>query len=283
MELPHLGKNCALKQCNQLDFLPVKCDACFETFCLEHYQYDKHTCEKARNKNVQVPVCPLCSEPVPAGRGQGNLSPDVVVSQHIDQYCTQNNLMKQPPQKPKSNLQSCNFKSCKQKDLIYLECLDCKSKFCIKHRHPTDHQCTGPPSRAANLAQNWNSFKGSCSTSATSSFEVLKSKAQQISKSGQAALNRLGQSRNSRQQPQAGTSGTNQIVNSLQGNMTESEALAMALNASKLNGQLPPETSDNQQQHDEDLALARALHESQLMATRNANSRAQSKDTCVLS
>lgn len=280
MELPHLGQNCALRECNQLDFLPVKCDACSKVFCVRHYQYDHHNCENARNRNVQVPVCPLCSKPVVSKR---NELPDVAVSQHIDQYCTQNGRLK--VEKPKSNLQSCSFKSCKQKDVIYLECKDCHSKFCIKHRHPSDHSCVRPV--ASNFADNWHSFKGSCSSNANNSFAMIKNKAQQISRSGQAALNRIANSAAS----SSGSSGqrarpSNQAVNNLQGNLSEQEALAIALNESKVANSrttaaapIPPEAAF-QNHEEEDLALARAIHQSQLEARRSGQA---NKDTCVLS
>lgn len=275
MELPHLGQNCALRECNQLDFLPVKCDACAQVFCLRHYKYDTHNCEKAKNKDIQVPVCPLCSQPVNSKR---NELPDIAVSQHIDQYCKQNDKIKNQIKKPKTNLQACDFKSCKQKDLIYLECKDCRLKFCIKHRHPSDHSCSGP-AFAANLTDNWKSFKGSCSSGATSSFEQIKRTAQQISKSGQAALNRLATN-----QSNSSSSSSNRgqpVVRSLQGNISEQEALAIALSESKLNNRHVNGTS---QQEDEDQALARAIHESQMEANRqNHNTQAALKDSCVLS
>lgn len=264
MELPHIGENCALKECNRLDFLPVKCDACAGIFCLEHYQYENHSCQKAKSKNVQVPICPLCSEPVAS---RANQLPDLAVSQHIDQYCKRNELIKNRI-KPKTDLQSCSFKSCRQKDLIYLECNDCKSKYCIKHRHPTDHQCSGP-SVHANLVNNWQSFKGSCSNGASTSYELIKNKAQQLSKSGQAALNRMAQKKTANKDPRLAAS-------ELQGGLSEQEALAIALNNSKQTNQ---QSGRNQEQENEDLALARAIHESQV----SARNRPGQKDTCVLS
>lgn len=279
MELPHLGKNCALRECNQLDFLPVKCDACSEIYCVRHYQYDNHNCEKAKNRDAQVPVCPLCSEPVVSKR---NELPDVAVSQHIDQYCKLNDRLK--AQKPKSNLQACSFKSCKQKDLIYLECKDCRSKFCIKHRHPSDHLCVGP-SMVSNISDNWKSFKSSCSNNASSSIAMIKNKAQQTSKSGQAALNRIANSiatsSSGRQRNQCSPS---QAVNSLQGNLSEQEALAIALNESKsVNSSGTTTGALSQQQQEEDLALARAIHESELEARRRNGQANNTKDSCIVS
>ena len=56
MELPHLGKQCSEKTCRQLDFLPMKCDACSEIFCTDHLQYDDHSCTSSYKKNIQVMV-----------------------------------------------------------------------------------------------------------------------------------------------------------------------------------------------------------------------------------
>lgn len=282
MELPHLGKNCALRECNQLDFLPIKCDACSEIYCIRHYQYDNHNCERAKNRDVQVPVCPLCSEPVVSKR---NELPDEAVSQHIDQFCRLNDKLKAP--KPKSNLQSCSFKSCKQKDLIYLECKDCRSKFCIKHRHPSDHSCVGP-SVASNISDNWRSFKSSCSNNASSSFAMIKNKAHQTSKSGQAALNRIASgiasSSSGRQRNQCLP---NQTASRLQGNLSEQEALEIVINESKRSNDRATGISNasgalSQQQQEEDLALARAIHESELEARRRNGQANSTKDSCIV-
>ena len=56
MELPHLGKHCSEKSCRQLDFLPMKCDACSEIFCKDHLQYDDHSCRSSYKKNIQVTI-----------------------------------------------------------------------------------------------------------------------------------------------------------------------------------------------------------------------------------
>lgn len=286
MELPHLGRNCALRECNQLDFLPVKCDACLEVFCVRHYQYESHNCRKAQNRDVQVPACPLCSEPVV---GKRNELPDVAVSQHIDQFCRQNEALVKNRRlsRPKTNLQACTFRSCKQKDLIFLECTDCRAKFCIKHRHPSDHSCVGP-SMTSNLAGNWQSFKGSCSSSASNNYELIKNKAQQISKSGQAALNRLVKStadNSNHSGPNSSTilSTSNHAVANLQGNLSEQEALAIALSESRGGSSNPRYGATASDPHDEeDPALARALRESRQEALRRGQA-SSSKDSCTLS
>ena len=64
-----IGRNCAVKSCRQLDFLPFTCDACHEVYCLEHRQYQSHSCTKAGQKETTAIVCPLCAKAI-------KLSPD---------------------------------------------------------------------------------------------------------------------------------------------------------------------------------------------------------------
>ncbi|CAF2740266.1 AN1-type zinc finger protein 2A,AN1-type zinc finger protein 2B [Lepeophtheirus salmonis] len=81
MEFSELGAHCGEKSCRQLDFLPMKCDACSKLFCSDHLFYESHTCPQSYTKDVQVPVCPLCNNPVPTPRGS---SPDSQVLAHME-------------------------------------------------------------------------------------------------------------------------------------------------------------------------------------------------------
>lgn len=283
MELPHLGQHCALSECNRLDFLPVKCDCCKQVYCLHHYQYDKHQCKDAGHRtNNQVPVCPLCSQPVV---GRRNEMPDIAMSQHIDIYCSGNELIKGKRQKIKTNLQACSFRSCKQKDLIYIECTDCMHKFCVKHRHPNDHQCVKPTRSTImsnQLSNNWNTFKGSCSSSANSGFEVIKNTARQINRSGQAAIDRITNNRNN-DRAASSSRPANTLVADIQGNLSEQEALAIAIADSKSHQNGAPTSQTPSTEEEESLALARALHESQLDARRRQTANSQAKESCILS
>uniref|UniRef100_T1J3X9 RNA helicase n=1 Tax=Strigamia maritima TaxID=126957 RepID=T1J3X9_STRMM len=127
MELPHLGQHCSEVTCNLLDFLPMKCDACDGIFCKDHLKYSCHNCQSIYKKDRQVPLCPLCNAPVPVNR---NELPDIKVSEHMDSDCRSN------PQKKK-----CSATGCKKKELIPLKCDNCKQNYCLKHRHPHDHNC----------------------------------------------------------------------------------------------------------------------------------------------
>ncbi|XP_065158478.1 AN1-type zinc finger protein 2A-like [Atheta coriaria] len=136
MELPHIGKQCTAKFCNKLDFLPITCDACKNIFCDEHYTYSGHNCPNSYLKNNQVPVCPLCNKPIPVALGQ---QPDAVVGAHIDNDCQSDPAVS----RRKVFTNRCTKKGCKNKEVIPVVCVDCKLNYCLKHRHPQDHACTG--------------------------------------------------------------------------------------------------------------------------------------------
>ncbi|XP_015177933.1 PREDICTED: AN1-type zinc finger protein 2A-like [Polistes dominula] len=136
MEFPNLGEHCSEQTCNRLDFLPLKCDACEAIFCTDHISYINHSCPSAYKKDIQVPVCPLCNNPVPQKRGD---PPDLAVSMHIDSDCQSD--VRNDRRKIFSN--KCSSKGCKVKEIVQVKCNDCGSNFCLKHRHPSDHACIG--------------------------------------------------------------------------------------------------------------------------------------------
>ncbi|KAM9125531.1 LOW QUALITY PROTEIN: AN1-type zinc finger protein 2A [Pangshura tecta] len=133
MEFPDLGKHCSEKTCKQLDFLPLKCDACEEVFCKNHITYDQHKCTSSYKKDVQVPVCPLCNTPIPVKRGE---MPDIVVGAHMED-CRYDPTQ----QKQRIFTNKCLKEGCKRKEMMKLVCNQCHGNFCIKHRHPLDHDC----------------------------------------------------------------------------------------------------------------------------------------------
>jgi predicted nucleic acid binding AN1-type Zn finger protein len=42
-----IGSHCEFPYCNQLDFLPFRCQSCGHTFCLDHRSETAHTCDRA--------------------------------------------------------------------------------------------------------------------------------------------------------------------------------------------------------------------------------------------
>lgn len=138
MEFPDLGEHCSETSCNRLDFLPLKCDACKEIFCTDHISYIAHSCPSSYKKDVQVPVCPLCNALVPSKR---NDPPDLAVSHHIDNDCKAD-----ANSRKKIFVNKCSSKGCKNKEVIPVTCSECGLNFCLKHRHPPDHDCGGKAS-----------------------------------------------------------------------------------------------------------------------------------------
>ncbi|KAI1294990.1 AN1-type zinc finger protein 2B [Halotydeus destructor] len=136
MEFPDLGQHCSITTCNRLDFLPIRCDSCSKTYCSDHYSYTSHTCPNAHTKDFQVPVCPLCSQPVAMKRGE---LPDIRVSAHIDDDCQD----VRAKQKRKNSVFSskCTKKGCKSREMVKILCTVCDKNFCLKHRHSMDHDC----------------------------------------------------------------------------------------------------------------------------------------------
>ncbi|XP_014205921.1 AN1-type zinc finger protein 2A [Copidosoma floridanum] len=185
MEFPNLGEHCFKESCNRLDFLPLKCNACKAIFCTNHISYAEHSCPKAQEKDVQVPVCPLCNVPVPSKRGD---PPDLAVGLHIDNDCKSD----YGKNRRKVFANKCSSSGCKTKEIVPVKCNDCSKNFCFKHRHPVDHKCIGKE-------------------------ESLRIKRLN-------ALSKTNQNSNS------GNSSNN--FRNLQGQMSEDEALARALQAS---------------------------------------------------
>ncbi|CAN8033167.1 unnamed protein product [Ixodes persulcatus] len=223
MEFPELGQHCSESSCNKLDFLPMKCDACKKIFCMSHFHYVQHNCLVGVAKDVQVPVCPLCNRPVPSKRGD---PPDVAVSSHIDRECRSDPALA----KRKAFTNRCSMKGCKQKELVPVLCGQCNLNHCLKHRHPDDHSCTGrglSPSGAAAMAR-----------------------LQHRTTSSPAAQMMYRRTRATTQRPPASPQRPCTVDEScvgasvLQGNLTEDEALALALQQSLYEAEFPEDGSD---------------------------------------
>lgn len=246
----------------------MKCDACSLILCKDHLQYDTHSCAGLYKKNIQVPVCPLCSQPIPVSRGS---VPDHAVSQHIENNC-------ETRKKAKVFSNKCNKAKCKKKELVPCICDGCKLNFCLTHRHPADHSCEGPQAargRAAAAASARATPQTSSASSGQSKISDFFSgpfrqaapssgggqSRGQMSASAAAALNR--------QQGRGTTPGRPLVARTANAGMSEDEALAAALAASlgtggshEAGGQGPRSASEEE----EDRMLALALAESERMA-----------------
>jgi len=296
MELPHMGQHCQENSCKQLDYLPMKCDACSSLFCKDHLTYDDHACSGKYKKDIQVPVCPLCSAPVPVARGA---VPDLAVSAHIDQGCP-------AKKKPKVFKNRCHRiqhgKQCKTHELVPCVCTACNTNFCLAHRHPADHDCQGspttpattkmPPSQSSRPTESRQSrmtdfFTGPFRTGGgnqPSPAALAAMQRQQQSSTARTAA--AATSRGSRPastgrpistgRPTLTTAATPRNING----MSEDEALAAAMAASLQQSEAGE--ARNGGQEEDDLALARALHESEIMARNQGQRVGQGDKNCSM-
>jgi len=140
----------------------------------------------------------------------------------------------------------CSVKGCKGKEIVRVICKECSLNFCLRHRHTADHNCQGRQAASRN-------------------------------RSAEAASSRLAASKPSA--PPAKVSST-----SIQGNMSEDEALARAIQLSMMEDGQKPKTRTPEEQLAADAALARALAESERNARQpiTSNTPANNKQ-CTIS
>ncbi|KAF9943059.1 zinc finger, AN1-type domain [Mortierella alpina] len=137
MELPSIGKHCSDSTCSQLDFLPFSCQYCKQIFCQDHWRLEGHVCPKrdeATQQDQRVPICPLCSKPVPVKKGE---DPNLRMEQHISAGCPEPATTTSKP----IYTNSCHFKACKNRSAIPIVCQKCRLNYCLKHRLEGDHAC----------------------------------------------------------------------------------------------------------------------------------------------
>ena len=241
------------------DFLPVKCDACSSVFCNNHFTYTSHNCPNAYLKDNQVPVCPLCNQPVPVARG---VLPDVGVSQHIDNECQDDRATKN-----RSSRNKCNVKGCKIKELVPVLCSDCKVNFCLKHRHPSDHNCDPRSKRIPKSV-----------TVTSSASSLIRSTAAAAAGTATNASRKITEyfNRNVIQ-----SNGNNAHASN---SLSEDEALAIAIQASLSESNPVPnnnQNNNNELQEEEDRQLAQAIAESQATSGQR-RFQSSSADRCSL-
>ncbi|XP_042869526.1 AN1-type zinc finger protein 2A-like [Penaeus japonicus] len=262
MELPHLGTNCAEPTCRQLDFLPFTCNMCKKEFCVDHHKYEDHSCPESYKVDVRIPICPLCNQPVPSKRGE---APDLAVNDHMENNCKNKN--------KKIYTNKCSANGCKTKEMIPVSCNACGLNYCLRHRHTTDHDCKGPAATSREKAG-----KAAMSRSSTSRGQSNGTISRGLSNLADASAQGIrryfspsppstgprptGHSQQQQRQPVR----TPASVSSLQGGMSEDEALARAMAASvqdankapRVQQQQPSRTGSGPQESEEE-QLARAI------------------------
>jgi predicted nucleic acid binding AN1-type Zn finger protein len=136
---PDLGAHCDDPGCNQLDFLPFECDGCGKVFCMEHRTYRDHGCAKAADQGRTVLICVACGVAIERTPGQDDRA---VLDAHArSRRCD-------PAKKHKPR---CPARRCKE-TLTFSNTSHCKTcglKVCLKHRFPTDHDCSATARRDA--------------------------------------------------------------------------------------------------------------------------------------
>lgn len=102
-EFPELGRHCALRACNRLDFTPVQCAHCALYHCLAHRF--EHGCRRPEATDDD------------SRREAG-----------------------QPPPPPSPHY-ACEFADCDADELTQIECSLCAKNFCMRHRQCESHSC----------------------------------------------------------------------------------------------------------------------------------------------
>ncbi|XP_005164259.1 AN1-type zinc finger protein 2A isoform X2 [Danio rerio] len=255
MEFPDLGEHCSEKSCKRLDFLPMKCDACEEIFCKDHITYANHKCTSSYKKDVQVPVCPLCNIPIPIRRGE---MPDIKVGEHIDRDC------KSDPAQRKRKIftNKCSKGGCKQKEMIRVTCDQCHLNYCLKHRHPLDHDCktdNKPVSKSGHAALMRAQGSSSSNTAASSTRGSSRNMSNGVTGNARPQSSSAPRT-NTAPPPMVSPTAQNVIPPSVsyQAGLTEEQALQRALEISLAESARASQPTLSPQEQ-EDLALAQAL------------------------
>ena len=131
--LENVGCHCL--NCNTLDFLPLRCQGCKNSFCQNCVGCDVHACPERHSLSKTVPVCPLCGQAVPVRAGE---PPDVRVERHIADGCTTPKAITRP-----IFTHSCSVAGCSRKEAVPCACKYCALNFCFTHRQPDSHSCGG--------------------------------------------------------------------------------------------------------------------------------------------
>lgn len=253
MELPHVGVHCSTEECQQLDFLPIKCGVCQKLYCKNHYKASTskdshgHYCPNSSMNDNIVPECPLCSALIPLRKGE-NI--DEVVGRHIDGQCRS---------KPAVSLKGkifknhCNFSRCKKRELMPIVCQQCGLNFCLTHRLEVDHQCNSSQGTKINVMNT--PFQG-LSRSAMAAIRRALSYDKQAN--ANASSQSLPHDSWSTSQPAESSSSSTNIVSAQLG-LSDEDALAMAVQASRVDNGPTSLENDQAKMEELDAQLAASL------------------------
>ena len=118
-DLEAIGSHCQYTYCNQLDFLPFRCESCKGTYCLDHRTESGHKCPRAGEWAAARRKAETAS---PALNNPSSGKPTIVTA-------TQ-----------------CSHPSCKTYintlSSVGVGCPTCNRQYCLKHRLKEDHSCS---------------------------------------------------------------------------------------------------------------------------------------------
>mmetsp|Transcript_27682 Transcript_27682/g.38485 ORF Transcript_27682/g.38485 Transcript_27682/m.38485 type:complete len:190 (-) Transcript_27682:136-705(-) len=137
MDLTHVGKHCALKECSQLDFLPFRCSHCSSSFCLEHRKPEDHSCSKyTPPRPPVVTICKDCNRSITANG-------DDSMSSLLEKHYKAGECKKFKVTKPfRCTYLKPSGKVCRKREFDENICKHCSKNYCIKHRHAEEHECS---------------------------------------------------------------------------------------------------------------------------------------------
>jgi len=118
-DLDSIGSHCQYTYCNQLDFLPFRCESCKGTYCLDHRTENSHKCpragEWAASRRKAAALDPSTNAP-------SSGKPTIL------------------------NATQCSHPSCKTYintfSSVGVGCPTCNRQYCLKHRLEEDHSCS---------------------------------------------------------------------------------------------------------------------------------------------
>lgn len=176
MEFPAIGAHCASTSCQSLSFLPFQCPFCSFTYCSIHRLPASHSCKvwEAESASNSVHLCPRCDRLLLAPKGS---DPSIIVRTivtlfNLTHMCTNPQILKKKRSgsvfsvPPFFQLQEhldracslhllptvhsiavlCALPACGRRDRVVQKCDQlpggCAQVYCLKHRHPSDHDCT---------------------------------------------------------------------------------------------------------------------------------------------
>jgi AN1-type zinc finger protein 1 len=112
-----IGSHCQYTYCNQLDFLPFRCESCRGTFCLDHRTETAHHCLKAGEWAARRRRAQLATPSIGAGKS--------ILSVETEKPCASPTC--------KTIIGSSLTPS--------VHCATCNRSYCLKHRLKEDHDC----------------------------------------------------------------------------------------------------------------------------------------------